>query len=91
MQKTIESSKYHKYEVEDIVLHFLAHIQEALRQGTAVKLNGIGTIDRKLYKPLHVTVAGQDKMVYNSVGLSIKKDSEMTRLLKEYLDATGST
>ncbi len=90
IQKTAASSKYFKYEVEDIVMHFIAHIQKSLADGVPVKIDGVGSISRKLYKPRNVKFDNVEKMVYNSVGLSIKADADMRKNLKEKLNAEES-
>jgi hypothetical protein len=83
------SSKYHVYEVEDVLSHAIAHIQEAVSKGKSVKLSGIGTLSRKLFKPRFVTLDGRPPvMVYNIVGMSVKLDDTMKQLLKENYDKT---
>jgi nucleoid DNA-binding protein len=85
-----ESSKYHLYEVEDVLLHAIAHMQQSVSKGKSVKLNGLGVISRKLYKPTLVSLGTRPPfMVYNSVGMSIKPDSTMKKLLKEHLESTN--
>lgn len=86
------SSKYHVYEVEDVLAHAIAHIQNVVAEGRGVKLNGIGTLNRKYFKPMFVNFEGQAPvMVYNVVGMSVKLDDTMKQLLKETYDTTHSS
>ena len=85
------STKYHVYEVEDVLLHAIAHIQNVVASGVSIKLNGIGTLSRKDFKPRLVNFEGQAPvMVYNVVGMSIKLDDTMKQILKDSYDKTNS-
>lgn len=87
-----DSSKYHIYEVEDVLQHTIAHIQESVSKGKIIKLNGLGVISRKLYKPTLVSLGGRPPvMVYNSVGMSIRPDYTMKQILKANYDKTSDS
>lgn len=82
------TTKYHKYEVEDIMAHLIAHMQAILAGGDSVKLSGIGTLSVKTFKPRLITFEGQaPKMSYNAVGMSVKIDETMRIILKGAIDA----
>jgi nucleoid DNA-binding protein len=82
------TTKYHKYEVEDIMAHLIEHMQIILAGGDSVKLSGIGTLSVKTFKPRLITFEGQaPKMSYNAVGMSIKLDETMRVILKGAIDA----
>ena len=92
IKMTAESTDYHVYEVEDVISHLVAHIQNLLGENKSIKLNGIGTISRKTYKPREIKFDGQAPvMVYNQVGLAIKMDFTMKNFLKDTIDANKST
>lgn len=80
-----ESSRYHQYEVEDIVKHLVGHMQEILARGEEVKLEGIGTF--KTVKYLLSTrpkfIGNPTEKMYNSVKLSVRIDQSMKRNLEE--------
>jgi len=80
------TSKYHEYEVEDVMTHFIHHVQQMLARDLPVKLPGIGTI--KIQK-MHVErrLNGKD-MCYTTCRLSIPTDTAMMRFLKESYLAT---
>ncbi len=83
-----ESTDYHVYEVQDVISHLVAHMQNLLGENKSIKLNGIGTISRKNYKPREVKFEGKAPvMVYNQVGLAIKMDFTMKNFLKDQFDA----
>lgn len=85
------SSKYRIYEVEDVLSHLVAHIQNLLGEGKSVKLNGIGTISRKYFKPRVFKMHGQQPvMVYNQVSLTIKLDFTMKNFLKGTCNADNT-
>jgi len=86
-----KSTKYHIYEVEDVLSHLVAHIQNILGEGKSVKLNGIGTISRKYFKPRVFKMQGQEPvMVYNQVSLTIKLDFTMRNFLKGTYNANNT-
>ncbi len=85
------STKYRLYEVEDVVSHLIAHMQNLLGEGKSVKLSGIGTISRKYFKPRVFNMHGrQPVMVYNQVSLTIKLDSTMKNFLKGTCNADNT-
>lgn len=85
---TADSTKYHKYEVEDVLAHAIEHIQNILAAGDSVKLSGIGVLSVKTFKPRLITFEGQEpKMSYNTVGMSVKIDETMRRILKGAINA----
>lgn len=88
-----ESSRYHKYEIEDILNHMIGHVQVILGRGETVKIDGIGTL-----KPTKYLLSTQDgfsgnptKMLYNAVKISVKIDPEMKRNLEGIKHATADT
>lgn len=92
LKKVAKSSNYKPYEVQDIYEHLIAHIQLELLAGNEVKLNGLGTLGKKNYKPRMVELAGREPiMVYNATGLAIRMDESFRRLFKERLDEESST
>jgi nucleoid DNA-binding protein len=92
LKKVAKSSKYKPYEVQDIFEHLIAHIQLELLAGNEVKLNGLGTLAQKKFKPRMVALAGREPvMVYNATGLAIRMDESFRRLFKENPDAEGNT
>lgn len=87
LKKVAKSSNYKPYEVQDIYEHLIAHIQLELLAGNEVKLNGLGTLGRKNYKPRMVALAGREPvMVYNATGLAIRMDESFRRQFKENTD-----
>lgn len=83
------TSKYHIYEVEDVLQHFMFHIQEMLARGIPVKLPGVGTI--KIQK-MHVKkFLDGENLCYTTHRLSIPLDNQMKSFLKEKLNATKPT
>lgn len=91
LKKVAKSSGYKPYEIQDVFEHLIAHIQNELIAGNEIKLNGLGTIGRKNYKPRLVALANREPiMVYNATGLAIRMDESFRRQLKESLDE-GST
>ena len=92
LKKVAKSSNYKPYEVQDIYEHLIAHIQLELLAGNEVKLNGLGTLGKKNYKPRMVELAGREPiMVYNATGLAIRMDESFRRLFKEKPDEESST
>lgn len=83
------TSKYHVYEVEDVMQHLIFHMQEMLAKGIPVKLPGVGTIK---IQQMHVKrfLNGED-MCYTAHRLSIPLDAQMKSFLKEKLNAADST
>lgn len=85
-----KTSKYHNYEVEDVMLHFIHHVQEMLSRGIPVKLPGIGTI--KIQKLDVKRLENGKEVCYTASRLSIPTDAVMKRFLKEnYLGTKSST
>jgi nucleoid DNA-binding protein len=84
-----DSTDYHVYEVEDVISHLVAHMQNLLAENKSIKLNGIGTISRRKYKPREIKFEGREPvMVYNQVGIAIKMDFTMKNFLKDTFDAS---
>jgi nucleoid DNA-binding protein len=84
LKKVAKTSGYKPYEVEDIFEHLIANIQLILVDGDEIKLNGLGTISTKKYKPRIVEIKGREPvMVYNMAGLSLRVDESFRRTLKE--------
>lgn len=91
LKKTAESSNYKLYEVKDVFEHLIAHIQNELMAGNEIKLNGLGTIANKKFKPRMMALGGRPKiMVYNSAGLALRMDESLRRLIKENLNEKRS-
>lgn len=92
LKKVAKSSNYKPYEVQDIFEHLIAHIQLELLAGNEVKLNGLGTLSRKKFKPRLVTIVGREPvMVYNATGLAIRMDESFRRQFKESTNEEGNT
>lgn len=88
IRMTAKTSKYNLYEVQDIVNHFLGHIQAifAKKMYQEVQLDGIGTLKHVVKKP-RVFFSGlmQKEMGgYNpSHMIALAMSDEMLRLLRE--------
>ena len=83
IRKTSASSDYYLYEVEDVVKHFIAHVQEELKTNGTVKIDGIGVIkkvDLKIKNYAQSNSENKDQ-VYNAVKLYITIDEAMRRNL----------
>lgn len=92
LKKVVKTSGYKLYEVQDVFEHLIAHIQLELLAGNEIKLNGLGTIARKKFKPRLVTIVGREPvMVYNATGLAIRMDESFRRQFKENTNEEGST
>jgi nucleoid DNA-binding protein len=85
IRMTSESSKYYLYEVEDIVSHFIAHIQNELATNGLVKIDGLGTIKAtKMKSTLNPAFRGNHATIaHDAIKLSIKVDEAMRQNLKE--------
>ena len=87
-----KTSGYKPYEVEDVFEHLIANIQLVLLNGDEIKLNGLGTIANKKYKPRLVEIKGREPvMVYNATGLAIRMDESFRRQFKENGNEKGSS
>ena len=88
MKLTSESSKYHLYEVEDVINHMIAHMQILLERDGSIKIDGIGTISIRKSKPreFYSAIYKRSKLVYTTHALTIKADAEMKRLLRRATD-----
>ena len=84
IRKTSASSGYYLYEVEDVVGHFIAHIQRELKTSGKVRIDGIGTIKRTELKLKNFSeLSSDDKdVMYNAFKLSISMDEAMRNNLK---------
>jgi nucleoid DNA-binding protein len=92
LKKTAKSSNYKLYEVQDVFEHLIAHIQNELIAGNEVKLNGLGTIASKKYKPRTIALGGRPAItVYNATGLALRMDESLRRQMKENTNEEGST
>jgi len=92
VRQTSKSSGYYIYEVEDVIEHFIAHVQNELRDKGIVKIDGIGVIKRtdlkvKSFYKIKDEVRDSE---YNAVKLSIKTDEAMRKTLKEKSNATAT-
>ena len=86
LKKVAKSSNYKPYEVQDVFEHLIAHIQLELMAGNEVKLNGLGTLSQRKYKPRSISLSGRPAvMVYNATGLAIRMDESFRRRIKENL------
>lgn len=92
LKKTAKSSNYKLYEVQDVFEHLIAHIQNELIAGNEVKINGLGTIATKKYKPRTISLGGRPAItVYNAAGLALRMDESLRRQMKESTNEESST
>lgn len=81
IEAVAESCKYHKYEVEDVLVHLGKVLQKILVEEKSVRVNGLGKINIKKLK----TRSTKDKDVwYDTFRLSVQQDSSMKDYLKEH-------
>lgn len=80
-----ESSKYHKFEVEDIMMHLVGNVQILLASGEPVKLPGLGTFNRRRVKPrvYYSPLLEKHFMLYTSDSVSFKPDWHLQRVMKK--------
>lgn len=85
MKMTAKSSKYHLYEVEDVVGHMLKHLQTLVAEGKHVHLKGIGTVSRVVRKPLRIldVRSKQIKIVPNVNKVSVRMDEPMREAMRK--------
>lgn len=82
--RVVETSGYHKYEVEDVMMHLVAHMQKDLSQGIAVKLDGIGWFSRRSNKPRKFRdLFGVYRDSISMPTVSLKIDGFMRTVLKK--------
>lgn len=80
IEAVAESCKYHKYEVEDVLVHLTKVLQKILVEEKSVRLTGLGKINMKKL----TTRSRKDKDVwYDTFRLSIQQDTAMKQYLKE--------
>ena len=77
-----KSSKYHIYEVEDIMNHFIAHAQVMLKNGEEVKISGLGTLKAHEMKEVSKVLNGT-AIKYKAKRLSFKMDLPLHRYLNK--------
>lgn len=86
------TSKYHDYEVEDIMNHFIGNVQVLLSQGNSVKLSGLGTIKvKKIVKKSMFANETAENSCYTAYRMSISSDVPMKNFLKEHYNAESNT
>ncbi len=86
------TSKYHNYEVEDIMNHFIGNVQVLLSQGNSVKLSGLGTIKvQKFVKKSMFANETAENSCYTAYRMSISSDVPMKKYLKEHYNAESDT
>lgn len=80
------TSKYHDYEVEDIMNHFIGNVQVLLSQGSSVKLSGLGTITINQIVKLNpfVRESLEEPCYTTAYRMSISSDVPMKKYLKEH-------
>ncbi len=80
IEAVAESCNYHKYEVEDVLVHLSKVLQKILVEEKSVRLTGLGKINMKRLK----TRSTKDKDVwYDTFRLSVQQDTAMKQYLKE--------
>lgn len=86
VKRTAITSGYTEIEVKDIIRHFIAHIQQALIEPVgAVKIQGVGTIERVVYKPrefISYTI-GKKCYVFTAPNIKIRADKRLRNILKD--------
>lgn len=80
IEAVAESCEYHKYEVEDVLVHLSKVLQKILVQEKSVRITGLGKINMKKLK----TRSTKDHDVwYDTFRLSVQQDTYMKEYLKE--------
>lgn len=82
IREVAKSSKYHIYEVEDVLVHLTKVLQEQLAKGNNVRLTGVGKLKVQQLK-IQKTNAQGEKKCYNSFRLSVVSDASIKEYLKE--------
>ncbi len=90
IRKVSSTSGYHIYEVEDVLNHFIGHIQHLLAEGNDVKISGIGTISVTTMKDV-TRVLNDEEICYDAYRLSISMDVPMRRFMQENAGGKSST
>lgn len=82
---TVNSTGYHKYEVEDILLHALAHTQRSLAEGKTIRIRGIGQIARKFIpaRKFYSSMHKKDYQTKAGWGVEMKADLQLKEVLYE--------
>ena len=92
IEMVAKSSGYYQYEVEDVLNHLVGNIQVLLAEGTAVKLNGIGTLKVKKMHVSRLPTDAIEKVCYTAYRLSVVSDTQMQSYLKEnYVEPTETS
>jgi nucleoid DNA-binding protein len=87
-----QTSKYHDYEVEDVLNHLIGNIQVLLSQGNSVKLSGLGVIKvQKLVKKNTLDNNSAEDSCYTAYRMSLASDVPMKNFLKEHYNAESNT
>lgn len=79
-----QSSKYHEYEVEDVLNHLVGNIQVLLAAGMPIKISGIGTLKVKKMRVSRMFSTEGEKLCYDAYRLSVVSDSQIQGYLKEH-------
>ncbi len=87
-----KSSDYNLYEVEDIMNHFVAHVQQLLRKGEIVKVSGLGVFKSSTIKPrtMPMGLIGEAKQIGETKTARFKPSTELTKAIRQQPDESSS-
>lgn len=85
ISRVCESSGYHKYEVEDVYSHILAHIKLALMKGETVRLTDFGTFQffKKKGRKFYSALTGEHFDNLESHVISFKMERSFNKMIRE--------